>query len=233
MAAVIIDAAAFLALALQCSPTVAPDTLLAVARQESGLHAWLLRDNTTKDVVEGRDLEQTAGVAEALIAARHSVDIGLMQINSRNLAFLGLSVAAVLKPCGNVAAGGRVLMEAYAVASRRVGPGAEALRIALSRYNTGDDQAGLRNGYVGQVEQRAAAYVVPSLVGSKQADSDQAAMISAAGLPIAAGQPQVGSFMRRQFGDHVAAAGAVEGTAISADAFARRPRDLFAVEGRQ
>jgi hypothetical protein len=157
----------------------------------------------------------------------------LMQINSRNLASLRLSVAAVLNPCGNVAAGGRVLMEAYAVASQRLGPGAETLRIALSRYNTGDDQAGLQNGYVGQVEQRAAAYVVPSLVGSKRADSDEGAMTSAAGLPIAAVHPQLGSSIRRQFGNHVAASGAVEGTAISADAFARRPRDLFAVEGRQ
>ncbi len=229
----IIDAATFLALALQCSPAVAPDTLLAVARQESGLHAWLLRDNTTTNVFEGRDLEQTAGTAEALIAAGHSVDIGLMQINSRNLAFLGLSVAEVLDPCGNVAAGGRVLTGAYAVASRRLGPGAEALRIALSRYNTGDDQAGLQNGYVGRVEQRAAAYVVPSLVGSKRADRDGAAMTPAISLRIVAGHPQVGSSLRQQLGNRVAAPGAVAGRAISADAFARRPRDLFAGEGRQ
>ncbi len=229
----IIDAATFLALALQCSPPVAPDTLLAVARQESGLHAWLLRDNTTKEVFEGRDFAQTADTAERFIAAGHSVDLGMMQINSRNLAFLGLSVAEVLEPCGNVAAGGRVLTEAYAVASRRLGPGVEALRIALSRYNTGDDQAGLQNGYVGRVEQQAAAYFVPSLVGSKQADGDGAAMTSATGLPIAAGHPQVGSSVRQQSGNRVAAPGAVAGTAISADAFARRPRDLFAVEGGQ
>jgi len=230
---VIIDAATFLALALQCSPMVAPDTLLAVARQESGLHAWLLRDNMTKDVVEGRDLAQAAGAAEVLIAAGHSVDLGLMQINSRNLIVLGLSVAAVMDPCTNVAAGGRILTEAYALAALRLGPGAEALRTALSRYNTGDDQAGLQNGYVGQVEQRANAYVVPSLLGSKSATDAEAFSTPAATIRAAANSSHVGSAFENHTRNHVAAPGAVEGTAISADAFARRPRDLFAAEGRQ
>ena len=229
----IIDAATFLALALQCSPTVAPDTLLAIARQESGLHAWLLRDNMTKDVVAGRDLEQAVGAAEALIAAGHSVDIGLMQINSRNLIVLGLSVAAVMDPCTNVAAGGRVLTEAYAVASLRLGPGAGALRIALSRYNTGDDQAGLQNGYVGQVEQRANAYVVPSLLGSKRASGAEMLTTPAATIQAVANSARGGSAFENHTRNRVATPGAVEGTANSADAFARRPRDLFAAEGKE
>jgi len=224
---VIFDAATFLALALQCSPAVAPDTLLAIARQESGLRAWLLHDNTTTEVFEGRDLKRTAATANALIAAGHSVDLGLMQINSRNLVFLGVTVTGVLDPCANVEAAGRLLAEAYRSASSRLGAGGEALRIALSRYNTGDDQAGLRNGYVGQVEQRAAAYVVPSLSGSKRTESAEATpTTAAAGSSI--GRPS----FERQTRQYVAVPGAVEGTAISADAFARRPRDLFAAEGR-
>ena len=223
----IFDAATFLALALQCSPAVAPDTLLAVARQESALRAWLLHDNTTAEVFEGRDLKHAAGTANALIAAGHSVDLGLMQINSRNLVFLGMTVTGVLDPCANVEAAGRLLAEAYRSASLRLGPGSEALRIALSRYNTGDDQAGLRNGYVGQVEQRAAAYVVPSLSGSKRTESAEAAPTTAA-ASSSNGRPS----FERQTSQYVAVPGAVEGTAISADAFARRPRDLFAAEGR-
>lgn len=223
----IFDAATFLALALQCSPAVAPDTLLAVARQESALRAWLLHDNTTAEVLEGRDLEHTAGTAESLIAEGHSVDIGLMQINSRNLRFLGMSVAGALDPCGNVAAAGRLLTDAYRIASLKWGPGRDALRIALSRYNTGDDQAGLKNGYVGEVELRAAAYVVPSLSGSKRTESAEAAPTTAA-----AGSSNGRPSFERQTRQYVAVPGAVEGTAISADAFARRPRDLFAAEGR-
>ncbi|SKA40372.1 type IV secretion system protein VirB1 [Enhydrobacter aerosaccus] len=157
------DAAAFLALAVTCAPQVAPDTLTAIARHESALSPWLVHDNTSGESLAPRDAEAAIAEARRRIAAGRSVDMGLMQINSGNLGWLGLTVEAVFEPCANVAAGGRVLMKAYEAAAEKVGPGPEALRAALSLYNTGDRQAGFRNGYVGQVENKATAYVVPPL----------------------------------------------------------------------
>ncbi len=157
------DVAAFLAIAVQCAPQVAPDTMLAVARHESGLQPWSVHDNRTGKTIVGASEDEAIATAQQLIAAGHSVDMGLMQVNSANLPGLGVSVRAVFKPCANVAAGAAVLTAAYGAASAQTKSIDEALRIALSLYNTGTPSAGFGNGYVGQVEGNASAYVVPPL----------------------------------------------------------------------
>jgi type IV secretion system protein VirB1 len=160
------DAAMFLALALQCAPHVAPDTLLAIASHESALRPYIIANNSTKERAEGATAAEATERASMWIAAGHSVDMGLMQINSLNLPRLGLTVADVFVPCTNVQAGARVLGDAYTEARQRQTDGALALRMALSAYNTGNFNAGFLNGYVAAVEGQAAAYAVPSLSGA-------------------------------------------------------------------
>lgn len=162
------DAAAFLALALQCAPQVAPDTMLAIAAHESALRPNIMANNNTKERAEGATPAEAAEKASAWIALGHSVDMGLMQINSLNLPRLGLTVADVFVPCINVQAGARILGDAYREAGVREGDKAAALRMALSAYNTGNFSAGISNGYVAAVEGQAAAYVVPSIAGAAQ-----------------------------------------------------------------
>jgi type IV secretion system protein VirB1 len=72
----------------------------------------------------------------------------LMQVNSRNLAALGTSIAHVLDPCTNIRSGAAILTADYAQAVRSHGEGQVALRAALSAYNTGDFTRGFGNGYV-------------------------------------------------------------------------------------
>lgn len=162
------DAAAFLALALQCAPQVAPDTLLAIASHESALRPNIIANNSTKERAEGATPAEATEKAAAWIAQGHSVDMGLMQINSLNLSRLGLTVADVFVPCINVQAGARILGDAYLEAGNQEANRATALRMALSAYNTGDFSSGLINGYVAAVEGQAAAFVVPSLAGAAQ-----------------------------------------------------------------
>jgi type IV secretion system protein VirB1 len=124
---------AFHTLAAACAPGVAPETLAAIARAESGLHAFAIGINghggggvlplTRQEAIE-RTYE--------LLRMSRSVDLGLMQINSRNLGWLGLSVEDAFDPCRNVAAGARVLT-------------------SFSGYNTGHPQRGFANGYVARV----------------------------------------------------------------------------------
>ena len=118
-------------------------------------------------------------IAEGYIARGFSVDVGLMQVNSRNLPALGYTVEQALDPCTNIAAGGRILTANYAEAVRRLGEGQPALLAALSAYNTGDYSAGFRNGYV-------AKYIgptgVPALAGGVR---QAAASMTAAGRPVA------------------------------------------------
>jgi type IV secretion system protein VirB1 len=125
--------AAFHALAAACAPNVAPETLAALARAESGLRTFAIGINgpgsgALVPTTRGEAIER----AHALLRAGRSVDLGLMQINSRNLGWLGLSVEDAFDPCRNVAAGARVLT-------------------SFSGYNTGHPQRGFTNGYVARV----------------------------------------------------------------------------------
>lgn len=140
----------FSAIAQECAPTVDPKMLAAVAQTESHFEPFALRNNTKHLSV--LPASKAAGVQQAIqwISEGNSVDLGLMQINSGNLAKLGLTVETALDSCRSLQASARVLSAAYAQGSSAVDRQA-ALLIALSRYNTGHSLAGLANGYVGQV----------------------------------------------------------------------------------
>ncbi len=164
--------AAFAQLASSCAPHVAVETLAAVARTESGFDALTLHDNTTGRTYHSATREDAiASGVELATVGRHSVDLGLMQINSANLARLGLTLADAFDPCRNLAAADRVLVDGYAAPA----PGQDsqpAVQQALSRYNTGDAARGVANGYVGKV-QASAELVVPALRLRGEASSDQ------------------------------------------------------------
>lgn len=92
--------------------------------------------------------QQAAQVAHDAIRQGYNVDLGLMQVNSRNLANLGYTVEQMFDRCTNIRAGGRILSENYTRAVRQYGAGQNALLAALSAYNTGNFQRGFRNGYI-------------------------------------------------------------------------------------
>lgn len=167
-----LDPAAFLALASQCAPGVAPETLLAVARVESGLNPLAIGVNAKWAArPKPRSIAEAVAAAQELIASGRDIDLGLAQINVRNLPRLGLSLEGAFDPCRNLAASARVLREGYAAGMARHGPGQGALRTALSYYNTGHPQRGFRNGYVARVLAHAAAPVRPATAGAA-ADAD-------------------------------------------------------------
>lgn len=151
----------FLQLAKQCAPQVSPETLAAVARTESGFDPLAVHDNTT--ALEHHPTTREAAIALATklaVAAHHSVDLGLMQINSANLPDLGLTIGAAFDACKSLAAADRMLVAGYDVTTS--GDQQQALYRALSRYNTGDPARGIANGYVAKV-QASAALVVPAI----------------------------------------------------------------------
>jgi type IV secretion system protein VirB1 len=145
-----LSAAAFAGLAASCAPAVAAATLEAVARTESGLDPWALHDNTTGASEKPASLEAALAAAGRWLARGDKVDLGLMQINSANLAALGMTVPAALDPCAALAGGAAVLRAAYdggtTAAERQA-----ALLMALSRYNTGSPFKGIMNGYARRV----------------------------------------------------------------------------------
>jgi len=151
----LLDLALVLALAAQCAPSVAPQTLAAIAHTESRFNALAIGVNRGAAVRQPRTREEAVRVARRLIASGANIDLGLAQINSSNLGWLRLTVEDAFDPCRNLTAAGTVLRAGFDPAStgydRQL-----ALRVALSRYNTGHPDRGFRNGYVARVEASAA-----------------------------------------------------------------------------
>ncbi len=162
----------FIALAQQCAPTVAPSTLRAVLAAESGgmPHAIgrSIRHRSGQSFRLGR---QPSGTAEAigwatwLLANGYAFDAGVGQVNSSNWPRLGLNASNVFDACTNIRAAAYILTESYNRAIRRYGPGQQALRAAVSAYNTGSFSAGYRNGYVNHVAAAAAFPPVIPIIG--------------------------------------------------------------------
>jgi len=168
------------ALLLACALNVEAPTLDAIVRVESGGNAIALNVNRLRGPQpRPASVAEAVRIAEGYIARGFSVDLGLMQVNSRNLPALGYTVEQALDPCTNIAAGGRILTANYAEAVRRMGEGQPALLAALSAYNTGDYSAGFRNGYVARYIGRTS---VPALAGGVR---QAAASMAAAGRPVA------------------------------------------------
>ena len=148
------SATALLALASQCAPSVAPETVLAIIQTESSGEPFALNVNGGRQPARQNNAADAAATARRYVAAGYSVDLGLGQINSRNMRWLGLTWDTVFDPCTNVAALARVLTTNYNAVSAGRDP-QTALRVALSMYNTGSQTRGFRNGYVAKVERNA------------------------------------------------------------------------------
>jgi type IV secretion system protein VirB1 len=94
-------------------------------RQQSALNPVALHDNTTSRSYAPETVPEAVALAANLIHAQgHSVDLGLMQINSKNLDYLGLREADAFDACHSIRAAGNLFA-------------------AISRYNTGSPTRGL------------------------------------------------------------------------------------------
>jgi type IV secretion system protein VirB1 len=144
-----LDAAMIPPTLLACAPNVAPVTLEAVISVESSGNSLAVHVNELRDQPPpAHDAQEATQIAVRYVAWGYSVDLGLMQVNSRNLAALGVTIEQVLDPCTNIRSGAAILADDYAEAVRSRGAGQPALQAALSAYNTGDFHRGFANGYV-------------------------------------------------------------------------------------
>jgi type IV secretion system protein VirB1 len=127
MTALTIQAA--LSIAVACAPSVDPHMIVAIGQHESGLDPLTIHDNTAGRLMHG---ERVSAVAAQLVAAGHSVDLGLMQINSANLGMLGLPLRDAFEACQSMEAAAKLLA-------------------LFSKYNTGSPARGIANGYAMRV----------------------------------------------------------------------------------
>ena len=148
-----------------CLPTAPLSTLRAIIQVESRgnpnamqidfpkglLKRWRLPEGTL------RLKRQPSNQREALdwLAYFQSydvfVDLGLMQVSTAEAKRRGISSESLLEPCTNLRVGWQILKDAYQIEKKTYGPGQEALQHAISRYNTGDPERGIANGYLARV----------------------------------------------------------------------------------
>ena len=164
-----LDLAFVLALAQTCAPAVAPQTLAAVAYVESRFDPFAIGVNRGGSKPPRQaSAQQAVATAHQLLRDGANLDLGLAQINSDNLQWLGLTVEDAFDPCRSLAASAEVLRAGYRPTGDSPDARQAALRVALSRYTTGHPQRGFRNGYVRRVEAAAArlSLTLPSQVAA-------------------------------------------------------------------
>ena len=148
----------FIAMAQQCAPSIAVETMAAVVSHESRHNPFAIGINGgTRISRQPANKAEAVETAKALLKLSISIDLGLAQINSANLGKLSLSLDEAFEPCANLRAAEKVLRWCYDPAAQRFGAGQVALQAALSCYNTGGYERGLANGYVQSIYRTAKA----------------------------------------------------------------------------
>jgi len=148
-----------------CLPTAPLTTLRAVVQVESSGNPNAMQIDFSKALLKRWELpegtlrlkRQPTNHREALdwLAYFQSydifVDLGLMQVSTAEAKRRGISPESLLEPCTNLRVGWLILEDDYRIEKQTYGPGQQALQHAISRYNTGDTQRGITNGYLGRV----------------------------------------------------------------------------------
>lgn len=125
-----------LTLIQKCAPEVAPVTMAAIVQTESSGWPWTINVNGLPDGSMRFPNKQAAILAAThYIRMGYKVDMGLAQVDSENLGWLGLSVQQVFDPCVNLQAAQHILVGAYRQAGSA---GTQSLDGAFQAYNSGN-----------------------------------------------------------------------------------------------
>lgn len=140
----------FLALAQQCAPTVAPQTMAALVHVESRFNPYAI------GVVGGRlerqptTQEEAVSTAKALADGGWNFSMGIAQVNRYNLSPYKLDYRTVFEPCANLRAGSQILEDCYTRAKRKISDDQAALGAAISCYYSGNFSRGYKPDKVGK-----------------------------------------------------------------------------------
>ncbi|OCX70904.1 lytic transglycosylase domain-containing protein [Acidithiobacillus thiooxidans] len=153
-----------LALLQACAPEVAPITMAAIVQTESSGWPWSINVNGLPSGSMRFSTKQAAiAAATRYIRMGYKVDMGLAQVDSENLGWLGLSVQQAFNPCSNLQAAQRILVGAYRQAGAN---GTKSLDGAFQAYNSGNISG---DGHYAKVVYRQAGVEIPAIPGGRLA----------------------------------------------------------------
>ena len=140
------------ALILQCALNVAPSTMMAIIKTESRNNPLAIGINKGYRLkYQPKTPEQAKEWVTYLEKNNYNFDVGLAQINIKNIHKYGYKASDAIDPCLNLKMASDILRKNYKGALASSSNSSDALKKAISAYNTGNYQAGFRNGYVQKV----------------------------------------------------------------------------------
>ena len=166
----------FPVLMADCAPGVSAQTMAAIVQQESGFNPYAIGVNG--DYILERQ-PQTKEEAINVISwleqeGQTNLDLGIAQISKKNRAFFNLSINDSLDACSNISVGAKILSDNYTRALSTGLSEQDALRAAISEYNTGSKTAGFSNGYVQKVVNNTGEnnIIVPDIITTVKTNSE-------------------------------------------------------------
>jgi len=140
----------------QCAKAVAPSTMQAIIKTESRNNPLAIGLNNHKKLsYQPGNFEQAKSWVEYLDTHGYDFDVGLGQVNIRNIRKFGYKASDMLDPCKNLTVASYILSQNYKIALTKSTNSRDALLKAISAYNTGNYQNGFHNGYVQKVVRNA------------------------------------------------------------------------------
>lgn len=176
---------AFLALALQCAPSIHPATLTPIVKTESSFNPWAIGVVGRALPRQPQNLDEAVTAVKALVKEGANFSIGLGQINRQH--FDVSNPQAVFDPCTNLRMAAKILEDCYA---RSVADGSvqqEALHKAISCYYSGNP----RRGFKAEAEFGGSSHVQRVVANAETTTVTVPALTGAVSVPQA--PPQLGS----------------------------------------
>jgi len=142
----------------QCAAKNAhPSVMAAIVKTESGGNPWSINVNRYKGrkvklAFQPKSQKQAENWAEYLDKRGYDFDIGIAQVNIKNVHKFGYTTKQMLDVCTNLQVSSQILKFNYNNALRKTKVSRQnAIKLAISAYNTGNYHSGFQNGYVRKV----------------------------------------------------------------------------------
>lgn len=139
------------ALSKQCSPQVAPITMVTLVKTESRGNPLALGLNGARLKFQPKNESQATAWVKYLDKHGYNFDVGLGQVNIVNIRKYKLTPEQLFNPCINLKISADILTKNYLAARKTTSNSQLALRKALSAYNTGNQYSGFQNDYVTKI----------------------------------------------------------------------------------
>lgn len=135
-----------------CVPNIAQAAMTAIVQVESKGNPLAINLNKGyKLQFQPQSKAQAQKWIEYLNKHDYNFDIGLAQVNIKNVNKSDYKATDLLDPCTNLKLGSSILIKNYTTALPSSKSPDEAWQKAVSAYNTGNFHNGFTNGYVGRV----------------------------------------------------------------------------------